>query len=53
MLWSCLLIAELEGLSELKSGWDRSTGSCEDRASGAYFITRQMSPRGLKNFSFI
>ena len=53
MLLNCPLIVDLEGLSDVNSVWDRSTDSCEDRASGAYFITMQMSPRGLKNFSFI
>ena len=53
MLLSCLLIVDVEGLSDVNSVWDRSTDSCEDRSPGAYFITRQMSPRGLKNFSFI
>ena len=53
MLLSCLLIVDLEGSSDNNSVCDRSTDSWEDRSPGAYFITRQMSPRGLKNFSFI
>ena len=53
MLLSCLLIVDLEGSSDANRVWDKSTDSCEDLSPGAYFITRQMSPRGLKNFSFI